>query len=62
MKENLIDTLLGREVERVKGIYVEQDARAYQVKVRAEIKVRYGFVIPKIAEKVQTKLSKRSPI
>ncbi|MCC5831910.1 MAG: Asp23/Gls24 family envelope stress response protein [Chlamydiales bacterium] len=53
----LIDTLLGRsDSDRVKGIYVEQDSKNHQVKVKVEILVRYGISIPEKAEEVQTKI------
>lgn len=53
---NLIDTLFGREVERVKGIYVEQDSKNHLVNVKVEINVEYGISIPEKAEEVQVKL------
>lgn len=52
----LIDTLLGREVERVKGIHVEQDSKNYSVKVNVEINIDYGVTIPEKAEEVQNKV------
>lgn len=53
---NLFDSLLGREVERVKGIYVEQDQKQHSVKVRVEINIAYGLSIPEKAEELQTKI------
>jgi uncharacterized alkaline shock family protein YloU len=53
---NLIDMLLGREIERIKGIYVEQDSKNPLVHVKIELKVDYGISIPKKAEEVQTKV------
>ncbi|MEZ5315569.1 MAG: Asp23/Gls24 family envelope stress response protein [Chlamydiales bacterium] len=54
---NLIDTLLGRtDTDRLKGIFVEQDSKNHQVKVKVEILVKYGISIPKKAEEVQTKV------
>ena len=53
---NLIDSLLGREVERVKGIHVLQDQKKHSVEVRVEINVLYGVNIPQKAEEVQEKL------
>lgn len=52
----LIDTLFGRDVERVKGINVEQDSKNYLVKVKVEINVDYGTSIPEKSEEVQTKI------
>jgi uncharacterized alkaline shock family protein YloU len=54
---NIFDSLLGREVEKIKGIYVEQDQKKHSVKVRVEIKVQYGINIPEKAEEVQEKLA-----
>lgn len=56
MEGNLIDTLFGREVERVKGIHVEQDSKNHQVKVNIDINVCYGICIPEKAEEVQNKV------
>ena len=56
MGANLIDTLFGREAERVKGIYVEQDSKNYQIKVNIEITVAYGVCIPEKAEEIQNKI------
>ena len=52
----LIDSLLGREVEKVKGIHVEQDSKNYVVKVNVEINIDYGISIPEKAEEVQNKI------
>lgn len=53
----LIDTLLGRsDTDRVKGIFVEQDSKNHQVKVKVEINVSYGISIPEKAEEVQSKV------
>jgi len=56
LEGNLIDTLFGREVERVKGIFVEQDSKNHLVKVSVEINVAYGISIPEKAEEVQNKI------
>ena len=53
---NLIDSLLGREVERVKGIHVIQDQKNHSVEIRVEIKILYGVNIPEKAEEIQEKL------
>jgi uncharacterized alkaline shock family protein YloU len=52
----LIDTIFGREVERVKGIHVEQDSKNHSIKVNVEINIEYGIVIPEKAEEVQNKI------
>lgn len=56
LEGNLFDSLLGREVERIKGIHVEQDQQKHSVEVRVEINVLYGVHIPSKAEEVQEKL------
>lgn len=56
LEGNLIDAFFGREVERVKGIHVEQDSKNHSIKVNVEINVAYGVVIPEKAEEVQNKI------
>lgn len=56
LEGNLFDSLLGREVERVKGIHVVQDQKQHSVEIRVEINVLYGVNIPAKAEEVQEKL------
>ena len=57
LEGNFFDSLLGREVERIKGIYVEQDQEKHSVNLRVEIRIRYGVSIPEKAEEIQTKLA-----
>lgn len=54
---NLIDALLGRELDRVKGIYVEQDGKKHAVTIRVEVNIAYGLSIPEKAEEIQSKLA-----
>ena len=54
LEGNLIDSLFGREIERVKGIYVEQDSKNHLVNVKVEINIDYGVSIPEKAEEVQS--------
>lgn len=56
LEGNLFDSLLGREVERVKGIYVEQDQKNHSVELKVEINIQYGVNIPAKAEEIQEKL------
>jgi uncharacterized alkaline shock family protein YloU len=58
LEGNLFDSLLGREVERVKGIYITQDQEKHSLDVRVEINISYGLNIPEKAEEVQEKLVK----
>lgn len=53
---SLFDSLLGREVERVKGIHVTQHEKEHSVDVRLEIRVAYGINIPLKAEEVQNRI------
>ncbi|MDE3045191.1 MAG: Asp23/Gls24 family envelope stress response protein [Verrucomicrobiota bacterium] len=57
LEGNLIDSLLGRDLERVKGIHVEQDQKKHTVEIRVEINIGYGISIPEKAEEVQSKLA-----
>lgn len=52
----IIDSLLGRDIDRVKGIHVEQDLKKHSVLIRVEINVLYGISIPEKAEEVQNKI------
>jgi uncharacterized alkaline shock family protein YloU len=57
LEGNLFDSLLGREVERVKGIHVEQDQKQHSVDIKIEINIAYGISIPEKADEIQTKIS-----
>ncbi len=56
LENNLFDSLLGRELDRVKGIHVEQDQKNHSVNVRVEINLLYGISIPEKAEEIQSKI------
>ncbi len=53
-----IDNLLGRDVERVKGIHVDQDQKTHSVKMKIELNVAYGVSIPEKAEEIQDKIAR----
>ena len=53
----LIDSLLGVETERFKGIIVEQDEKKHSVLVRVELNILYGVSIPQKAEEIQNKIA-----
>ena len=57
LEGNIIDSLLGREMDRVKGIHVEQDQKKHSVSIRVEINIAYGISIPEKAEEVQNLLT-----
>jgi len=57
LEGNLFDSLLGRELERVKGIHVEQDQKKHSVNIRVEINVLYGISIPDKSEEIQMRLA-----
>jgi uncharacterized alkaline shock family protein YloU len=57
LEGNLFDSLLGRELDRIKGIHVEQDQKKQSVQVRVEINIGYGISIPEKAEEVQSMLA-----
>jgi len=52
---NFLDTLIGR-LDKVKGIYTEQDTKSHAIKIRIELNVRYGILIPQKAEEIQAKV------
>ena len=52
---SFFDTLIGR-LDRVKGIYTEQDQASHSLKIRIELNVSYGISIPEKAEEVQAKV------
>jgi uncharacterized alkaline shock family protein YloU len=56
LEGNLFDSLLGREVERIKGIHVLQDQKNHCLEVKVEINIAYGVNIPEKAEEIQEKL------
>ncbi len=57
LEGNIFDNLLGRErIERIKGIYVEQDSKNHAVHLKVELNIAYGLPIPEKAEEIQTKL------
>jgi uncharacterized alkaline shock family protein YloU len=57
LEGNLIDTLLGRELDRIRGIHVEQDGKKHSVTIRVEVNIAYGISIPDKAEEVQSRLA-----
>ena len=58
LEGNLIDAILHRgSVERIKGIFVEQDAKSPTVKVKVEVNVHYGISIPTKAQEIQQAIS-----
>ena len=54
LEGNLFDSLLGREIESIKWIYVEQDQKKHSVNIRVEINIVYGISIPEKSEEIQT--------
>lgn len=56
LEGNLFDSLLGREIESIKGIHVEQDQKKHSVEIRVEINIVYGIPIPEKAEEIQSKV------
>lgn len=58
LEGNLIDAILNRgNVERIKGIFVEQDAKSPTIKIKVEVNVHYGISIPVKAQEIQHKIS-----
>ena len=53
---NLLDNLLGRGNEKIRGIYVEQDTKAHAVAIKVEVNVHYGISIPEKTEEIQKRI------
>jgi uncharacterized alkaline shock family protein YloU len=53
LENTLFDSLLGRDLERLKGIHVEQDNKKQSVIIRIEVDIAYGLSIPEKAEEIQ---------
>lgn len=59
LEGTIIDNLLGREgVERIKGIYVEQDPKNMSVSIKVELSIFYGISLPEKSEEIQEKIVK----
>lgn len=56
LEGTLFDSLLGREIDSVKGIYVEQDQKKHSVSIRVEIKIAQDVSIPEKSEEIQIRL------
>lgn len=54
---NLFDSLLGRDMDRVKGIHVVQEEKGKSVTIRIEINIVYGVSIPEKSEEIQSKIT-----
>ncbi len=54
---SLFDSILGR-MDRVKGIYIEQEPKTLAVKVRVEVSILYGVSIPEKSEEIQLAITK----
>jgi uncharacterized alkaline shock family protein YloU len=57
LEGTLMDNLLGREgLERIKGIYVEQDVKNRSVSIKIELNIYYGISLPEKSEEIQEKI------
>lgn len=57
LEGTLMDNLLGREgLERIKGIYVEQDVKNRAVSIKVELNIYYGISLPEKSEEIQEKI------
>ncbi len=58
LEGNLIDAILHRgNVERIKGIFVEQESKNPTIKIKVEVNVHYGISIPEKAKEIQYKIA-----
>ncbi len=53
---NFIDHLLGRNSERIKGVYAEQDEKSHSINIKVEVDLYYGIPVPEKAEEIQTRI------
>ena len=54
LEGTLMDNLLGREgLERIKGIYVEQDPKNRSVSIKVELNIYYDISLPEKSEEIQ---------
>lgn len=59
LEGTLMDNLLGREgLERIKGIYVEQDPKNRAVSIKVELNIYYGISLPEKSEEIQETIVK----
>ena len=57
LEGTLMDNLLGREgLERIKGIYVEQDPKNRSVSIKVELNVYYGISLPEKSAEIQDRI------
>lgn len=56
LEGNLFDTLLGDNLDGIKGIHVDQNQKNHSVNVRVEVNIAYGLSIPEKAEEIQNKV------
>jgi uncharacterized alkaline shock family protein YloU len=54
----IIDSWLGRDTEKIKGIHVEQDQDKHSVFVRVDVNIGYGVSIPEKSEEIQNNVIK----
>ena len=58
LEGGFIDNILGRNsLEGVKGISSEQDNKNHSVSIRVEVNICFGFSIPEMAEKIQSRIT-----
>ena len=56
LEGTFLETFMG-QVDTVKGITIEQDAKSHSVNVTIEIGIEYGVNIPQKAEEIQSRVS-----
>jgi uncharacterized alkaline shock family protein YloU len=50
---NFLNTLIGKP-DTVKGIVAEQDPKTHSVRLKIEVRIKYGLSIPHVADEIQT--------
>ena len=54
--KGVFEAFWGKDSEKLKGIYVEQDQKKHSIYVRIELNICYGVSIPQKAEEIQSKI------
>ena len=53
LEGRFLDNLIGR-VDKVKGIFIEQDEASHSVRIKIEVSVQYGVNIPQKADEIHS--------
>lgn len=54
--KNLMDNLLSRDSDKVKGIHIDLEDKKRSLSIKVELNIEYGMSIPEKAQEVQAKI------